>query len=69
VYEAKSVEGSVGCGAQMDGKDCEGGTIENDKNKIKSGFHNSVCEEKEKLVSILGLRERTSKWKRVLRGR
>jgi hypothetical protein len=52
VDEAKSVEGSVGGGAQMDGEDCESGTIENDKNKIKTGFHNSVCEEKEKLVSI-----------------
>ena len=55
--EAKSVEGSVGGGAQMDGENGDGGTIEDDKNKIKTGFHNLVCEEKEKLVSILGLRE------------
>jgi len=55
VNEAKSVEGSVGGGAQMDGENGEGGTIENDKNKIKTGFHNSVCEEKRKLFSILGI--------------
>ena len=44
--EAESIESAVGSRTQVDGKNCDGGEIENDKNKIETGFHNSVCKEK-----------------------
>ena len=53
MYKAEFVEGAVGGGAQMDGENSEGGTIENDKNEIKTGFHSSVC--KQKSINIIQL--------------